>query len=117
MIKINGTNVTIMVMNMDKAISFYESIGLKLQNRWGDHYAMMTTTSLTIGLHPAEKEIPASSKISIGFMVDQADEAKELLEKNNIPYKHFDDKSGVYLNFNDPDGTTLYFTQPKWSRE
>jgi hypothetical protein len=47
-------------------------------------------------------------------MVDDAGEAKALLEKNNIRFDYHDDKSGIYLNFKDPDGTVVYFTQPKW---
>ncbi|MEP6582606.1 MAG: VOC family protein, partial [Ginsengibacter sp.] len=115
MIDITGTNVTIMAKDMDVAINFYESIGLNLQNRWGDHYAMMTTTGITIGIHPANQETDLTSgSVSIGFMPDSLEEAKELLHKNNIAFKIDDGKSGAYLHFKDPDGTVLYFVKPKW---
>ena len=115
MIKINTTNVTIMVKSMDDTIRFYENIGLTLKNRWGDHYAMMETAGLTIGIHPSDGSKINSGNVSIGFMIDKVEEGKTLLEKNNIPYKFFDDeKSGLYLNFSDPNGTFLYFVQPKW---
>ena len=114
MFKINQTNVTIMVSNMDKAIEFYQNIGLTLKNRWGDHYAMVETTGLTIGIHPADKELAASDKISIGFMVDDIKDAKEVLDKHTIKYEEENGKSGKYLNFSDLDGTALYFTQPSW---
>jgi hypothetical protein len=118
MIKINESNVTIIIANMDKAILFYESIGFELKNRWDDHYAMLSATGITIGLHPGrEGEIKEDSNISIGLMIDNADEAKELLERNNIDYKLDDGKSGIYLHFKDPDGTVIYFTVPKWARE
>jgi|SRR6185437_9062572 len=118
MLKINESNVTIMVADMDKAIIFYESIGFELKNRWGDHYAMLTSTGITIGLHPGRKgAIAENSNISIGLMIDKADDAKELLERNDISFKFDDGKSGIYLHFRDPDGTLLYFTQPKWGRE
>jgi catechol 2,3-dioxygenase-like lactoylglutathione lyase family enzyme len=52
MIKINETNVTIMVRNLDESIKFYESIGLKLKQRWGNHYAMFVVKGITLGLHP-----------------------------------------------------------------
>jgi catechol 2,3-dioxygenase-like lactoylglutathione lyase family enzyme len=55
MIKITETNITIMVQDMNKAISFYESLGFVIKNRWDDHYAMLTTTGLTLGIHPGEK--------------------------------------------------------------
>ena len=51
MINIQGTNVTIMVKDMDTAISFYESIGLTLKQRWDNHYAMVVTEGITIGIH------------------------------------------------------------------
>jgi catechol 2,3-dioxygenase-like lactoylglutathione lyase family enzyme len=115
MLKITETNVTIMVNSMDKAIQFYQDIGLTLKNRWGDHYAMMETKGLTIGLHPSNGPTESSKNISIGFMVDDINEAKTLLDKQGIAYKAEDDgKSGKYLHFKDLDGTILYFTQPSW---
>jgi len=39
---------------MDAAIRFYEQIGLTLKQRWENHYAMVTTEGITIGLHPAD---------------------------------------------------------------
>jgi catechol 2,3-dioxygenase-like lactoylglutathione lyase family enzyme len=112
---INSTNVTIMVNDMDRGISFYQSIGLNLKQRWDNHYAMMTAPGLTIGLHPTEDKNPNSGTISIGFMINSIDEAKALLEQKNIPYTGEDDgKSGIYLHFKDPYGTVLYFVQPKW---
>lgn len=116
MIKINETNVTIMVADMDKAISFYESIGLTIKNRWGNHYAMLVAEGITLGIHPKdEKPSTSSGTVSIGFMVDDINEAKVLLDKNKIPCTSQDDgKSGIYLHFKDLDGTILYFVQPKW---
>jgi predicted enzyme related to lactoylglutathione lyase len=99
---------------MSTAISFYESIGFVLKNRWDDHYAMLTTAGLTIGIHPASGEIKWGENVSIGLMVDNIEEAKTLLKKNKIKSEFHDDKSGIYLNFTDPDGTMIYFTQPKW---
>lgn len=113
---ITGTNVTIMVRDMDEAVSFYQNIGLNLKQRWGNHYAMMTTEGLTIGLHPSEDPNTHSGTLSIGFMVPKIDEAKSLLDNKQIPYTSQDDgKSGIYLHFKDPFGTVLYFVEPKWS--
>ena len=114
MLKIKDSNVTIMVKNLDKSIMFYEHLGLKIKNRWGNHYAQMMARDIVIGLHPTDEDLPDSSKISIGFSVDFIDDAKELLEENNIEF-HFDEgKSGIYLHFHDIDRTNLYFVQPKW---
>jgi len=114
MIKINSTNVTIMVKDMDKSIQFYESIGLTLKQRWDNNYAMVETTGLTIGIHPGGDDSSSSGSVSIGFMIDDINEAKALIEKNGINGKFEDGKSGTYLHFKDPDGSVLYFVQPKW---
>ena len=114
MITINSTNVTIMVKDMDASIKFYESIGLTLKQRWGDNYAMVETAGLTIGIHPGADEHSNSGTVSIGFMIDDVNEAKALIEKNGISAKFEDDKSGTYLHFKDPDGSILYFVQPEW---
>jgi catechol 2,3-dioxygenase-like lactoylglutathione lyase family enzyme len=115
MITINESNITIMVNDMDKAVSFYESIGLTLKQRWDNHYAMMTASGITIGLHPSSSDTTNSGTLSIGFMIDKIDEAKSLLDSNKIACTHEDDgKSGIYLHFKDPFGTILYYVQPKW---
>ena len=115
MIKLNGSNVTIMVKDMTKSISFYESIGLKLKQRWGDNYAMIDGPGITLGIHPGGNSTSSSGSISIEFMIDNCTETKAMMEKLNIPATEEDDgKSGIYLHFKDPDGTTLYFVQPKW---
>lgn len=115
MIKITGSNVTIMVKDMDKSIAFYESIGLILKQRWENYYAMVITEGITIGLHPAKDAELNSGSVSIGFMIDDLEEAKALLNKNYIIYQAEDDgKSGNFLHFKDIDGTVLYFVKPKW---
>ena len=114
MLKINESNVTIMVRSLDESIRFYESIGLTLKNRWENHYAMVESKGVTIGLHPTENNELSSGSVSIGFMVDSFDEAKAMLEKNHIAFRDDDGKSGHYLHFSDPDGTELYFVEPKW---
>jgi len=113
--KLNGSNVTIMVKDMSKSISFYESIGLKLKQQWGDNYAMVEGPGITLGIHPGGNSTTSAGSISIGFMIDSCEETKSMLTKLNIPVTEQDDgKSGIYLHFKDPDGTTLYFVQPKW---
>jgi catechol 2,3-dioxygenase-like lactoylglutathione lyase family enzyme len=118
--KITGSNVTIMVKNMDTAINFYQHIGLNLQQRWGDNYAMLNGGGLTLGIHPASDSQHAGSPLSsgttsIGFFIDKIDHAKVLLDQHKIAYQYQDDgKSGLYCHFKDPDGTILYFVEPKW---
>lgn len=116
MINIKGSNVTIMVSDMDRAILFYQNIGLTLKQRWDNHYAMVITEGITLGIHPAKDDEVNSGTVSIGFMIDAVQEARDILNSHNIPYQEEDDgKSGLYLHFKDPDGTVLYFVQPKWT--
>ena len=77
---------------------------------------MLVTAGLTLGIHPKDdNQNTSSGTISIGFMIDDIKEAKALLDKNNIQGATEDDgKSGTYIHFKDPDGTVLYFVQPKW---
>jgi catechol 2,3-dioxygenase-like lactoylglutathione lyase family enzyme len=113
--KLNDSNVTIMVANMDKAISFYESIGLTTKQRWGDHYAMLAGPGITLGIHPGGDKNSSSGTVSIGFMIDDFNEAKAHLDKLGISYEAQDDgNSGNYLHFKDLDGTILYYVKPKW---
>ena len=112
--KILETNLTVMVKNMDNSIKWYENIGFKLKNRWGDHYAMLDSTGITLGLHPAEEKPEGSGSVSVGLMIESATEAKKLLEKNKIAFTEREGKSGHYLHFKDPDNTIIYFVEPAW---
>ena len=103
-----------MVKSLDQSIKFYESIGLKLKERWEDHYAMVETSGITVGLHPSPEQPLGSGSLSIGFMIDSINDAIELLKSNQIAYKFDDGKSGKYIHFEDPDRTMLYFVEPKW---
>ena len=76
---------------------------------------MVETAGITIGIHPGGNEFSSSGSVSIGFMINEINDAKALLEKNAITFTQEDDgKSGLYIHFKDPDGTILYFVQPKW---
>jgi catechol 2,3-dioxygenase-like lactoylglutathione lyase family enzyme len=112
--KIKSSNVTIMVKSMDRSCDFYQKIGLKLQQRWGDHYAMLSAKDIVIGLHPADGKYKRNEGVSIGFMIDRQSDAKKLLTKLKIKFRATDGKSGKYVHFKDPDGTVLYFVEPGW---
>ena len=83
---IKDSNVTIMVKDMDASISFYESIGLAIKQRWANHYAQLTAPGITIGLHPLEDSNASngSGSISIGFTTSNFEETTALLQKLNI---------------------------------
>ena len=106
-----------MVRDFEESLKFYESIGFQLKKRWESHYAMVTAPGLTIGIHPTapDETFTPGDSISIGLMIDNADEARGLLKKNNISFKDEDGDSGLYLHFKDPNGVIIYFTVPKWN--
>ncbi len=111
---IKQANVTINIASMDRSVSFYQSLGLELKGRWGDFYAQLTTPGVLIGLHPS-KVLPGNSgNLSIGFSIDNIDEAKTLLQNNSITFTERQEEGGQFLHFTDPDGTALYFIKSKW---
>ncbi len=100
---------------MDVSIPFYQSLGLNLQNRWGNNYAQMTGPGIVIGIHPADdKMYDGSGNTSIGFSIDDIDEAMSLLRKLSIEFKSSEDGGGKLITFSDPDGTALYFYKSNW---
>lgn len=112
---LKDANVTIMVKDMNNSVSFYQSLGFELKNRWGDHYAQLAAPGITIGLHPAGENAPGNSgNMSIGFTADNIDEAKTLLNGLPVTVTERNEEGGQFLHFKDPDGTDLYFIKPKW---
>ena len=113
---ITAANLTLNVKDMDKSIAFYQSIGLKLEKRWENHYAQLTAPGLVIGLHPTSEGNlkDDSGNISIGFTTDDFDVAKAELQALAIHFSERKEEGGKFLHFNDPEGTALYFILPKW---
>ena len=113
---IKESNVTINVKDMDQSISFYQSIGFSVKNRWGNFYAQLTAPGIVIGLHPTNNGglKGDSGNVSIGFTTDNIEETKSSLEKLAIKATERNEEGGKFLHFTDPDGTSLYFIKPKW---
>jgi catechol 2,3-dioxygenase-like lactoylglutathione lyase family enzyme len=115
MTDILGGNVTVMVTNMDTAINFYtEVLGLKLKNRYGDHWADIKGPGISIGLHPADKDIKIGDNLQIGFQVADLDKTVAALEKKGIQCKVRSDGQVRLAFFTDPDDNTLYLAQSQW---
>lgn len=109
-------NVTVMVSDMDRSVKFYESLGLTVKSRWGNHYAMLTGGGMTIGLHPGSPKSGDRAGFSLGFIVSDVNDAKELLKKANVVFEEGTDKSGIFAHTKDPDGTIVYFMQPLYGK-
>ena len=112
---IKDANVTIMINDMERSISFYQSLGLVLKNRWNNHYAQLTAPGIVIGLHPTDESRPTSTSgnVSIGFTTDNFEEALSHLQELNIAVTTRSEEGGQFIHFKDPDGTELYFIKSK----
>ena len=101
---IKEANITINVKDMDRSISFYQSIGLTLKNRWGNYYAQLTAPGIVVGLHPTSDNnlIGNSGNVSIGFTTDNFDESKSHLEKLGVDIQTRSEEGGQFLHFTDP---------------
>lgn len=110
---IKDSNVTIMVKDMDRSVSFYQSIGFAVKSLWDNHYAQLTAPGITIGLHPSNDGFTGSGNISIGFATDNFEETKSLLSNLAIYSVPREEEGEQFLHFHDPDGILLYFIKPK----
>ena len=113
---IKNSSVTLNVKDIEKSISFYESIGFTLKNRWSNHYAQLVAPGIVIGLHTTKKSNAQgnSGNISIGFTTEDFENTKATLNHLGIVTIERKEEGGDFLHFNDPDGTALYFVQPNW---
>ena len=113
---ISGGNATVFVSNMDRAVQFYtEVLGMKLTNRFGDHWATVDAgKGLIIGLHPASSKYPApgtKGAIMLGLEVDESIErvVARLAEKGvAIHGSIVRDEAGNFAHLEDPDGNEMY---------
>jgi len=113
---VTGGNATVFVSNMDNAVRFYtEVLGLKLTNRFGDHWATVDAgKGLTIGLHPASAKFPTPGTkggvilgLEIGVPIEQA--VARLTERGvKIGGIIRDEPSGNFADFEDLDGNSIY---------
>jgi catechol 2,3-dioxygenase-like lactoylglutathione lyase family enzyme len=114
--KIKEANITINVKNLEKSVSFYESLGLQVKSRWNNDYAQLTAPGVILGLHPTDASNLKgnSGNTSIGFIANNFEEAKVLLQNLSVAITERQEEGGQFLHFYDPDGTALYFINPSW---
>ena len=114
---IYGGNATVYVSNMDAAVRFYsEVLGLKLTNRFGDHWATVQAgKTLVIGLHPWSAKFPSpgtKGSIQIGLVVSQdvrIEEYAARLRQRGVDVSDIiKSVEGNYVSFTDPDGNLIY---------
>jgi predicted enzyme related to lactoylglutathione lyase len=112
---ITGGLPTVFVSDMDRAVRFFtETLGLTLEQRFGNHWASVKTSNgFSIGLHPASEQSPAGRKgsITIGFNLDEPiDKTVDRLKKQGVKFTReiFDDGSSRSAHFSDPDGNEFY---------
>jgi predicted enzyme related to lactoylglutathione lyase len=113
---ISGGNATVFVANMDRAVQFYtEVLGLKLTNRFGDHWATVDAgTGLTIGLHPASPKYPApgtKGATMLGLEIDEPiDAVVARLSERGVQMRGgiIHGEAGNFVHLEDPDGNEMY---------
>ena len=118
---ISGGLANMFVADMDRAVKFYtEVLGMKLEYRFGNHWAQVRTGDLSFGLHPESAENPAgrNGSITIGFRVSES--LEDLVGKlEGIGLKvHgtiMEARAGRFVYFDDPDGNRLHLFEPRWS--
>jgi len=114
MAEILSGNVTVMVTNLDKSVEFYtDTLGLKLKNRFGEHWADIEGPGIAIGLHPTSKDINRGTNLQIGLRVADIDQAVSDLEKKGVEFKINDEDQVRLASFKDPDNNILYLVQTR----
>jgi catechol 2,3-dioxygenase-like lactoylglutathione lyase family enzyme len=103
---------------MDRAVKFYtEVLGMKLEYRFGNHWASVRTGDLAIGLHPESTENPTGRKgsITIGFRVSEPiEDVVGKLEGKGVKFHGtiVEDRGGLkFIDFEDPDGNRLHLAK------
>jgi predicted enzyme related to lactoylglutathione lyase len=114
MTKINSARVNVMVADMDKSVDFYtNTLGLKLLNQYGSHYAEIQAPDLLIGLHPKSDKTVVGNNISIGFGVKEFDLLIEQLKSIGIDVIIEVDGWIRLAYFVDLDNNSLFFAENK----
>ena len=113
-------DVTLTVKDLNRSIEFYGKV-LGLQGKYVlKDYAGFDCCGVEIGLKTwGEHEKPRKGEPCINFLVDDIEEAYEILKKNNVKIiKGPEDTpwGGRIIVFEDPDGNHLQFTEINWTK-
>jgi catechol 2,3-dioxygenase-like lactoylglutathione lyase family enzyme len=109
---------TIFVSDMDRSVEFYTRVlGLRLTQRFGNHWAQVEAGRLTIGLHPSSPQNTAGrdGSVTIGFVLSASmDDAVRTLSAKGVKFRGpvaVDPNAGKFAYFEDPDGNVLYIIE------
>ncbi len=113
-------DITLTVRDLKRAVDFYGRVlGLQKKYEFQD-YAGFDCGGVEIGLKTwGEIEKPRKGEPRINFMVEDIEEAYEILKENSVKIIEGPKETpwgGRILVFLDPDGNTLQFTEIEWSR-
>jgi catechol 2,3-dioxygenase-like lactoylglutathione lyase family enzyme len=121
----NLNQITVPVLDVEQAISFYETLGLKLIVKSLPHYARFEcpTGGSTFSLHQVEK-LPQGEGVWVYFEIENLDEYVQILVKKGIRFEELpNDKSWLWrearLKDLDNNRLILYFAgenrlNPPW---
>ena len=101
-----------MVTDMGRALSFYtETLGLRLVNRYSDHYAEVDANGFMIGIHPGGEDSDYGNNMSIGLGVFNFDDNVRMLKENGVDCTITADGYIRLAHFKDPDGNLLFLAE------
>src|SRR4051812_48264543 len=105
---------TIVVANMDRALTFYTAtLGLRAGTR-DDNFALVHAPGVTIGLHPKPEQAKLpQGNLSIGFEVEDIETVVRLLTARAVVFARFENDEAKFAFFADPDGAPLYLIEGK----
>lgn len=121
-----GGHAIVYVSNMDVAIRFYtDTLGLKLTNRFGDHWATVEAGRLVIGIHPQTPRTPVPSSrgsVMLGLTIDEPIErvVSQLTARGvRITGPIVRAQGQAFVEIADPDGNAIYLWEgePKAAEE
>jgi catechol 2,3-dioxygenase-like lactoylglutathione lyase family enzyme len=113
--KFIDANATLMVGDLDRAITFYtKTLGFQLEARHGDYFAEVRAPGLTVVLHPRRPGVtPGANHMSLGMRVENIADASAHLRNVGVAFDEQENAANQFVFFQDPDGTALYFIHEK----
>lgn len=105
--------VIIMQHDLEKAIAFYQNIGLELLFQVPNKWAELDMEGAKLGLAKAEQELP-ERRTGIVFEVADVLGLYERLHKEGVEFAHapIEEPHGIMASFKDPGNNIIDIYQP-----